>query len=128
MHWIFYDNHCGLCSRWAGAMTPILATRGFAVAGRDSEEFARLTGGFTIPNEPQIILCTATGQLQIGLDAYLFMAGSFTWLSPLTWLMRKWPFYRIANAAYQILAANRYRISAIFGLKSACDRTAAPDK
>ncbi len=128
MHRIFYDDQCGLCSRWAAAITPGLFVRGFTVAGRDSKEFARSTSGWTIPSEPQIILCTETGRLLIGLDVYLFMADSFGWLRPLAWLMRRKPIYSMANAAYHILAANRYRISTILGLEKACDRTASHRK
>lgn len=91
MHRIFYDDQCGLCSRWAAAVTPRLWRRGFAVRGWNSVECAKYTSEFTIPNEPQIILCTATGRVLMGLDVYLFLADGFGWVRPLAWLIRREP-------------------------------------
>jgi predicted DCC family thiol-disulfide oxidoreductase YuxK len=109
--WILYDGGCGFCFRWVHFWKKVVERRGFALKDLQS---ASAAGSLQIPQEnllDDIRVLTRTGKLELGADAYLYVARQIWWA---------WPFYVIFSLpgfnsmlwwGYRWFNRNRYRIS-----------------
>jgi len=108
---VFYDGHCGLCSRWVNFWRPTLARHGFNIAALEEPWVVEK---LQMPYEElvaDIRLLTASGELISGASVYLYVARRIWWAWPFYAIFILPGFHRLLHAAYRAFARNRYHIS-----------------
>ncbi len=105
--WLFYDESCASCTRWARALTPALSRRGYGIAALQSPGASERLG--VAPGEllHEMRVIAPDGRVYGGADACIFIAGLFWWLRPLRWAARFSWVRRILHAIYRFIADRR---------------------
>jgi predicted DCC family thiol-disulfide oxidoreductase YuxK len=105
--WLFFDNECGFCTRFARWLAPILARRGLATAPLQDPRVGALLGmrRDELLRELHFLLCD--GRHYGGADAILAIAGEIWWARPLVWLAKVPGMLHMVHAGYHRLAAQR---------------------
>lgn len=96
---LLYDAGCGFCAGLMHRWEPLLRRQGYAPE----------PGGAGLRD---VTLELPDGQRITGAAVYLHIAGRIWWLAPAAWLFRLPPLRAIADAAYRLIARNRYCLPA----------------
>jgi len=115
--WILYDDSCGLCRRWIPFWEEPLQRRGFVIAPLQADWVRDKVNLDKDALLKDLRLLLADGRLISGADVYRYAMRRIWWAWPI-YLLSVIPGVRqLFDAGYRKFANNRFRISAVCGLK-----------
>jgi predicted DCC family thiol-disulfide oxidoreductase YuxK len=105
--WLFYDADCGFCIRIARWLSPVLYTRGLAVAPLQDSRVGPLLG--LVPGDllHELKFLLSDGRQFGGADAVLAVAREIWWARPLVWFAKLPGAMRLLDSGYRRVAAHR---------------------
>ena len=107
--WVLYDAACGFCARWVPFWRRVLAAHRIGIAPLQSAwARTRLPSGALLDD---LRVVESGGRMHTGADAYRFAFRRIP-AATLFDLLARLPLVAVVfNAAYRVVARNRYRIS-----------------
>ena len=115
--WILYDDSCGFCRRWIPFWEGALTRRGFAVAPLQAGGMRERMGLSEAELLQDLLLLLADGTLIRGADVYRYATRRIWWAWPVYLFSVSPGLRRIFDWSYRKFATNRFRVSAVCGLK-----------
>lgn len=106
--WVFYDDRCSRCTRWANFMRASLNRRRYVLAPLHGPRARILTGRSSDDLSAEMIVLTPEGRIVGGADAVVHLARTIWWLRPLAALAGCPPLIGMLRAAYRWLARHRH--------------------
>ena len=119
--WLFFDEECQFCTRFARWLAPILRRRGLAVAPLQDPRVGALLGLSEAELLREMRLLLSDGSQFGGADAAIALAHEIWWARPLVWVSRVPGMMIALRSGYAWLAARR-RCAAVACLRDAPKR------
>lgn len=106
--WVFYDDRCSQCVRWANWMRRGLNRRRYVLASLHGARARILTGHNGDDLLAEMIVLTPDGRVLGGADAGIHLACTVWWLRPLAAVAACPPMINMLRTAYHWLARHRH--------------------